>query len=202
MWYNPTRSLATCCWPVEGSRSPRQTTTTSEGLPPSSRRGRSDRRRGSLTNPAAGRPAVGGVSEGQPRRILKYRILCEQVLRRRCGHQPELPLRSPGKPVELGSTQEATPLEWEWSVTTLGTGSRGVAGVDLFDRDARDLCLVRQEGVELGERPAGEPVPRVGAPGRNPVADARQGPRRPAAPAGPVGRGAAGREAGGPGRRR
>src|SRR5512135_2220417 len=59
-----------------------------------------------------------------------------------------------------------------FAVATLGTSTRRVAGVDLLDHDARDLRLVRQEVVELCERPAGEPVASVGAPGRNPVADA------------------------------
>ena len=54
----------------------------------------------------------------------------------------------------------------------LGTILRRVGRIDEDDRDARDLCLVRQERSELEEGPTVQPIACVPAPSRSPFADA------------------------------
>src|SRR5512135_3491011 len=58
-----------------------------------------------------------------------------------------------------------------FAMATFGASLRGVRRVHPDHGDARDLRLVRQERVELVERPTAQPVACVSAPGRNPVAN-------------------------------
>ena len=58
------------------------------------------------------------------------------------------------------------------AMTAGRTGPRRIPRVDRHHGDPGQFRLVRHEAVELRERPSREPVARVGAPSRDPFADA------------------------------
>src|SRR5262249_40896546 len=58
------------------------------------------------------------------------------------------------------------------AMVALRTGTRRVPRVPRQDGAPGPFRLVRQEGVELPERPSREPMARVAAPSREPPADA------------------------------
>src|SRR4051812_31110174 len=58
------------------------------------------------------------------------------------------------------------------AMTTLATGATGVARIDRRDRYTRQGRLVGQEAVQLPEAPTTQPIPRVCAPSRDPLANA------------------------------
>ena len=86
LWYDTVSSLATCCWPVVGRRSPRKTSTMTEGtncrLPVVRREtGGADLSQTlQRLSPSGARPWSAGLSEGQPWE--KYRIPRKRVMRR------------------------------------------------------------------------------------------------------------------------
>src|SRR5262245_5981397 len=61
-----------------------------------------------------------------------------------------------------------------FAVAAFVAGLTGVGRVDELDQHPRQLRLVDEEGAELRERPAPQPILRIAAPGRNPLADARE----------------------------
>jgi len=60
------------------------------------------------------------------------------------------------------------------AVAAFGTGSAGVSRIDVGDRDTSQPSLVIHERPKLPERPTAEPMSRVSAPCRDPIADMRQ----------------------------